>query len=300
MMRARRRPLALAATCVGLAAMAGCASASSTPPAGAVKAGASPSVSYLDSVSEVPPAAPPASPRAASSPEGVNVAAFDALAGRRQPPGRARRSPRPGGPGWSCLTRQPGLGAKRRLPVDADKEAFINGDLVFTGPPPSGAPPGVVTWADGSAMKVPVLSEARVFGELTGGRQCPGCATKPLAVTAARPTTLDVAHEPRHRQRARLGVHPQGGVQPGYPGGARAGQLPHAVHVRLRRREKLAPSAPRSSAAAPCGRRPRPDADRGGGREPLRHSLGWPRRRSRRCGRGRRLDAQPEPGSGLR
>jgi hypothetical protein len=193
MMRARRRPLALAATCVGLAAMAGCASASSTLPAGAVKAGASPSVSYLDSVPEVPPAAQPASPRASSSPEGVNVAAFDALARReatawaRSPLAKAWRT------GLVLLdTGSLASGPSGGFPSDVDKEAFINGDLVFTGPPPSGAPPGVVTWADGSAMKVTVLSEARVFGELTGDRQCPGCATKPLAVTAARPTTMDV------------------------------------------------------------------------------------------------------------
>jgi hypothetical protein len=80
MMRARRRPLALVAACLGLAAIAGCSSASSTPPAGTVKAAASPSVSYMDSVSEVSPAAQPASTQAAPSPVGVNVAAFNALA----------------------------------------------------------------------------------------------------------------------------------------------------------------------------------------------------------------------------
>jgi hypothetical protein len=193
MMRARRRPLALVVTCVGLAAVAGCASASSALPAGAVKAGASPSVSYWDSVSEVPPAAQPASPRAALSPEGVNVAAFDALARQeatawaRSPLAKAWRT------GLVVLdTGSLASGPSDGFPSSAAKLAFVNGDLVFTGSPPAGAPPGVVTWSDGSAMKVPVLSEARVFGELTGGRQCPGCATKPLAVTAARPTTLDV------------------------------------------------------------------------------------------------------------
>jgi hypothetical protein len=80
MMRARRRPLALVATCLGLAASAGCASARSTLPAGTVKAGASPSVSSVDSVSEVSPSARPASPQAAPQPVGVNVAAFNALA----------------------------------------------------------------------------------------------------------------------------------------------------------------------------------------------------------------------------
>jgi hypothetical protein len=194
MMRARRRPLALVVTFVGLAAMAGCASASSTLPAGAVKPGASPSVSYLDSVSELPPAAQPASSRAAaSSPEGVNVAAFDALATQeatawaRSPLAKAWRT------GLVVLdTGSLASGPSGGFASSAAKLAFVNGDLVYTGPPPAGAPAGVVTWPDGSAMKVPVLSEARVFGELTGGRQCPGCATKPLAVTAARPTTMDV------------------------------------------------------------------------------------------------------------
>jgi hypothetical protein len=42
-------------------------------------------------------------------------------------------------------------------------------------------------------MKMPVLSEARTFSELTGSRECPACATVPLDVTAAKPATLAVA-----------------------------------------------------------------------------------------------------------
>ena len=57
---------------------------------------------------------------------------------------------------------------------------------------PSGAPAGAVTWPGGSTMKVPALSEAPTFSELTSSRQCPSCATTPLDVTAARPTTLAV------------------------------------------------------------------------------------------------------------
>jgi hypothetical protein len=78
------------------------------------------------------------------------------------------------------------------FPSGQDKIDFVNGDLVFTGPAPAGAPPGVVAWPGGETMKVPVLSEARTFAELTGSRQCHGCATTPLDVTAATPTTLDV------------------------------------------------------------------------------------------------------------
>jgi hypothetical protein len=57
---------------------------------------------------------------------------------------------------------------------------------------PTGAPPGVVTWPGGKSMKVPVLSEARTFSELTSSRECPACATSPLDVTAAKPATLAV------------------------------------------------------------------------------------------------------------
>jgi hypothetical protein len=193
MVRARRRPLALVAACLGLAAVVGCAAASSTRPAGAVKAGASPSASAVDSVSAAPPPRQPASASAAPSPEGVNVAAFDALAGReasawaRSPLATAWRT------GLVVLASDDlTSGPRGGFPSGAAKLAFINGDLVFTGSPPSAAPAGVVTWPDGSTMKVHVLSEAQAFGALTSSRQCPGCTTTPLAVTAVRPTTLHV------------------------------------------------------------------------------------------------------------
>src|SRR5882757_9788356 len=136
MMCAQRRPLALVATCLCLAAIAGCASASSTPPVGTVKPGASLSVSYLDSVSEVSPTAQPASPQAAPSPEGVNVAAFNALA--RQEASAWARSPL--AKVWRTglvlldpvLTAAPSGG----LPSAAAERAFADRALVFQGPPP--------------------------------------------------------------------------------------------------------------------------------------------------------------------
>jgi hypothetical protein len=124
----------------------------------------------------------------------VNVAAFDALA-RREAAAWARS---PLARQWqsglvifvpSNLTSGPSTG----FPSSAAKLDFINGDLVFTGPPPSGAPAGVVTWPYGSTMKVPVLSAAAAFVKLTSSRQCPSCTTTPLSVTAAAPTTLAVA-----------------------------------------------------------------------------------------------------------
>jgi hypothetical protein len=123
----------------------------------------------------------------------VNVAAFNSLA--RQEASAWARSPlaRAWSTGLVVLTADAlSSGPSGGFPSDAAKLAFINGDLVFTGAPPTGAPADVVAWPDGSRLRVPVLSEARVFSELTSSRQCPGCATTPLAVTAARPATLDV------------------------------------------------------------------------------------------------------------
>ena len=187
MVRARRRPLVLLAACLGLAAVAGCATANS-PPGGAVK----PSASYMDSVSEVSPAAQPPSPSSPPPPEGVNVAAFNTLA--RQEVGAWARSPL--AKVWQTglvlldpvLTSAPSGG----FPSGADENAFADGALVFAGPPPSGLPADVVTWSDGSTMKVPVLSATRSFDALTRGGSCVACVTAPLVVTAARPTTTAV------------------------------------------------------------------------------------------------------------
>jgi hypothetical protein len=124
----------------------------------------------------------------------VNVAAFDALA--RQEAVAWARSPL--AKAWRTglvvlsaddLSAGPGGG----FPSGQDKADFIEGDLIFTGPAPSGAPAGIVTWPSGPSMKVPVLSEARTFGELTSSSECPACVTTPLDVTAAKPTTLAVA-----------------------------------------------------------------------------------------------------------
>jgi hypothetical protein len=192
MVRARRRPLALLAACLCLVAAAGCAAAGPTRSAGTAAASARPPDSVVapaagQSVPQHPtPSLPP-------PPEGVNVAAFNSLA-RQEASAWARSTlAKAWRTGLVVLTADElTSGPSGGFPSDAAKLAFINGDLVFTGSPPTGAPAGVVTWPDGSKLKVPVLSEARAFGELASGGQCPGCATTPLAVTAARPTTLDV------------------------------------------------------------------------------------------------------------
>ena len=193
MVRARRRPLALLAACIGLAAVAGCAAAGSPRPAGTAAAGARPP--QYDVVAPAVGQQVPqhSTPSVSPPPEGGNVAPVNSLA--RQEASAWARSPlaKAWRTGLVVLTADElTSGPSGGFPSDAAKLAFINGDLVFTGSPPTGAPAGVVTWPDGSTLKVPVLSEARAFSGLTGSRQCPGCATTPLAVTAARPTTLDV------------------------------------------------------------------------------------------------------------
>lgn len=181
--------LALLAACLGMSAVAGCAVAGSRQPASPAGRSASAAAS--------PPAARPASLAPSPSPPqtGVNVAAFRALA--KQEASAWPRSPL--GKVWKTglvvpLADDLSAGPSGGFPSDETKEAFGNGNLVLTGPSPSGAPAGVVTWPDGANMRVPVLSEAQVFAALkdnSGGR-CPSCVTKPLAVTAAKPTTMSI------------------------------------------------------------------------------------------------------------
>ena len=210
MVRARHR-LALVAACLGVSAVAGCAVASPGQPAGgtAGRSASAPAAPVAPAPASAPasavaspPAARPASPPTSPNPSaslsltGVNVAAFNALA-------RQEASAWPNsalGKVWKTGLVIPvaddlSSGPSGGFPSVETKIAFGNGNLVYTGSPPKGAPAGVVTWADGSSMKVPVLSEAQVFSALknnTAGR-CPSCATTPLAVTAAQPTTMPVA-----------------------------------------------------------------------------------------------------------
>lgn len=167
MVPVQRRAFSLLALCLGLVAVVGCAASTGASPA-------------------APPSASPSG--------GVNVAAFDALAGQEA----AAWASSPLGKTWRTglvvlSTDDLSSGPSGGFPSGPDKADFINGDLVFTGPKPSGAPAGVVSWPGGATMKVPVLTEARTFSELTNSRQCPSCATTPLDVTAATPTTLAVA-----------------------------------------------------------------------------------------------------------
>jgi hypothetical protein len=174
-----RRLFMLLAVCLGVTALAGCAGGA-TPAAGLPSAGPS----------QLPSLAPTLPP-----PPGVNTA-FRALA--RQEASAWPRSPL--GKVWKTGLVIPSADDLTSLPLrgfvtgDA-KLAFGDGNLVYKGPPPSGVPAGVITWADGSTTKVPVLSKAQVFSALknnTVGR-CQSCDTTPLAVTDASPTTMALA-----------------------------------------------------------------------------------------------------------
>ena len=182
MPRARYSSFACLLACLGLAAIAGCAAAAPGQPAG----------HPASSASAVGSASAAASP--SPSPEGVNVAAFEAVARQEATAWARSQLATEWRTGLVVLSAGSlSSGPSGGFPSSAAKLAFVNGDLVFTGQPPSAAPSGVVTWSDGSTMKVQPLSEARVFAELASSRQCPGCATTPLAVTAVRPATMDIA-----------------------------------------------------------------------------------------------------------
>ena len=189
MSRIERRTFSLLAVCLGLVAVAGCAASTAT------SVGQSAAGTATKAASSVGTSAQPTETSTASPPPGaVNVAAFDALA--RQEAAAWARSPlaKTWRDGLVVLSTD-GLsaGPNGGFPSGQDKMDFINGDLVFTGPAPTGSPAGVVSWPDGSTLKVPVLSEPKTFAVLTSSRQCPACATTPLDVTAAKPTTLAVA-----------------------------------------------------------------------------------------------------------
>lgn len=186
MVRVGRRSLSLLAACLGIVAVAGCAANMST------SAVSRPGTNSVGSVGG--PASMPTGMSTASPPPGaVNVGAFDALARQeavawaRSPLAKAWRT------GLVVLsTDDLSAGPSGGFPSGQAKESVGNGDLVFTGSAPTGTPACVVTWPGGATMKVPVLSEARTFSELTSSRDCPACATTPLDVTAAKPTTLAV------------------------------------------------------------------------------------------------------------
>jgi hypothetical protein len=180
------RQFTLLAACLGLTALAGCAAGATQPAAGGQP-------SYATSQPVPPPSVMPV-------PADMNVAAFKALA--RQEAAAWPLSPLAKAwkaglviPSAADLTYDPMADTQ---PVE-DVEALGNGNLVYTGPPPSRyGPAAVVRWSGASApapMPVPVLSEAQTFSALKNNAlgRCPSCHTTTLTVTNAQPDTMPIA-----------------------------------------------------------------------------------------------------------
>ncbi len=270
-MRAQYAVRSPCVACLGLAAIAGCAAAS-TPSHQRRQGGAARAVSP-DSAA----VAPTASRRAARHP-GVNVAAFDALA--RQEATAWARSPlaKVWRTGLVVLERrQPDLGTERRLPVGRGQAGLhqrrprLHRAAAVRRPGRRRHLARRLDHEGASAQRGAGLRRADKQQAVPGLRDDAARRHGGAAHDHGR------RHEPGHRQRARLGVHPQGSVRAGHPGGAAAGQLRHAVHATASPTEKLRPLG-----AVVRGRRTvTPSADGrtltlGLRRQPLRHDLGRP------------------------
>lgn len=190
------RRLALLGACLGLTALAGCTAGTAQPAVSTAQPAASATRSPAGQASAV--ASQPATPASpAPVPTDVNVAAFRALAERE-----AKAWPgSPLGKAWKAGLVIPSAadltsaGGPRGFPSQDVREAFGNGNLVYTGPPPSRyGPRAVVTWPDsGATLKVPVLSEAQTFVALQHnalGGGCSNCSTRTLEVTNAQPGSI--------------------------------------------------------------------------------------------------------------
>jgi hypothetical protein len=186
MASARWRSSCLAAACLAVLAVAACTGGTST---GSTSVRGLNTGSAGSPSSTAPGASSSASPR--SVPAGVNAAfgtrAREAVvAWGRAPLAKAWRTGLVLFPD-DILSLPPSGG----FPSTADSLAFKAGALVFTGRP-SSYPDPRVTWAGGGTMKVRALDTTTAFTKLLSSGSCPACG-QPLAVTAARPTTLTVA-----------------------------------------------------------------------------------------------------------
>lgn len=175
-----KRPFALLVAGVCALTVAGCATAGSKASNFAAPVPSSASLAAMST------------PTVGSSPQGVNVAAFDALAKQE-----AAAWPKSAfAETWrtSLVILNPAdLTPSPKGFQSGQAESAVNdGNLVFTGSLPSDPPSGVVTWPGGSTMKVKLLSEQQSFGQMAFDG-CPTCHIKPIDVTAARLTTLAIA-----------------------------------------------------------------------------------------------------------
>jgi hypothetical protein len=74
-----------------------------------------------------------------------------------------------------------------------EKDAFGSGHFKLAGTLPAGPLPGLVRWADGSTLRLPLLTARAAFAELAAQRPCGGpYACGQLTVTGAQPGSVTV------------------------------------------------------------------------------------------------------------
>ena len=74
-----------------------------------------------------------------------------------------------------------------------EKDAFGSGHFRLAGTLPAGPLPGLVRWADGSTLRLPLLTARAAFAELAAQRPCGGpSACGQLTVTGAQPGSVTV------------------------------------------------------------------------------------------------------------
>ena len=74
-----------------------------------------------------------------------------------------------------------------------EKDAFGSGHFKLAGTLPAGPLPGLVRWADGSTLRLPLLTARAAFAELAAQRPCGGPdACGQLTVTGAQPGAVTV------------------------------------------------------------------------------------------------------------
>ncbi len=94
------------------------------------------------------------------------------------------------------IPRDQGFGSQRQ------KDAFGSGHFSLAGPLPAQPLAGLVRWADGSTLRLPLLTAKAAFAELAAQRSCGGpSACDQLTVTGAQPGVVTV---PTSRGLARV------------------------------------------------------------------------------------------------
>jgi hypothetical protein len=75
----------------------------------------------------------------------------------------------------------------------SEKLAFMSGRFRLAGVLPAGPLPGTVRWADGTTLRLPLLTARAAFAELAAQRPCPASsACGQLTVTGAEPSAVTV------------------------------------------------------------------------------------------------------------